>query len=94
MDIETIRARVSEILKDVDDFRKEDMIDNVLEELDEFSVQLEDLAEEDFDAQIYDEIIENIDEIRDTLNDRLDEIYAEEESYDDDDDYGDVDDDY
>ena len=93
MDIETIRARVSEILKDVDDFRKEDMIEDVLEELDEFSVQLEDLAEEDFDAQIYDEIIENIDEIRNTLNERLDEIYAEEESYDDDD-YGDVDDDY
>ena len=93
MDIETIRARVSEILKDVDDFRKEDMIDDVMEELDEFSVQLEDLAEEDFDAQIYDEIIENIDEIRNTLNERLDEIYAEEESYDDDD-YGDVDDDY
>lgn len=93
MDIETIRARVSEILKDVDDFRKEDMIDDVMEELNEFSVQLEDLAEEDFDAQIYDEIIENIDEIRNTLNERLDEIYAEEESYDDDD-YGDVDDDY
>lgn len=93
MDIETIRARVSEILKDVDDFRKEDMIDDVMEELNEFSVQLEELAEEDFDAQIYDEIIENIDEIRNTLNERLDEIYAEEESYDDDD-YGDVDDDY
>ena len=93
MDIETIRARVSEILKDVDDFRKEDMIDDVMEELNEFSVQLEELAEEDFDAQIYDEIIENIDEIRNTLNERLDEIYAEEESYDDDD-YGDVVDDY
>lgn len=93
MDIETIRDRVSEILKDVDDFRKEDMIDDVMEELNEFSVQLEELAEEDFDAQIYDEIIENIDEIRNTLNERLDEIYAEEESYDDDD-YGDVVDDY
>ena len=93
MDIETIRARVSEILKDVDDFRKEDMIDDVMEELNEFSVQLEELAEEDFDAQIYDEIIENIDEIRNTLNERLDEIYAEEESYDDVD-YGDVVDDY
>lgn len=94
MDIDTIRARVSEILKDVDDFRKEDMIDTVMEELDDFSVALEDLAEEDFDPQIYDEIIENIDEIRETLNERLDEIYAEEDSYDDDDDYGDVDDDY
>ncbi len=94
MDIETIRGRVSEILKDVDDFRKEDMIDTVLEELDDFSVKLEDLAEEDFDPLVYDEIIENIDDIRDTLNERLDEIYAEEDSYDDDDDYGDVDDEY
>ena len=94
MELEAIRTRVSEILHDVDDFRTETMIDSVLEELDEFSVRLEELAEEDFDAAVYDEIIENIDEAKIVLNDTLDEIYAEEESYEEDDSYDDGDDDY
>lgn len=93
MDMDAIKARVSEILTDIDDFRKEDMIDTVMEELDGFSVRIEELAEEDFDVHTYDEIVENIDEIRETLHDRLDELYAEDDIYEDDD-YGDGDDDY
>ena len=68
-----------------------DLVERALEELENLTTALEDLVDACFTVD-HDEVIEEISELKEHLNETLDELYAAEEPIEDDDDGYDSDD--
>lgn len=91
MDIESIKSSVAEISTNLDDLITIDLVERALEELEKLTIALEDLVDACFTVD-HDEVIEEISELKEHLNETLDELYAAEEPIEDDDDGYDSDD--
>jgi hypothetical protein len=91
MDIDSIKSSVAEISTNLDDLITIDLVERALEDLDNLTIALEDLVDACFTVD-HDDVIEEISELKEHLNETLDELHAAEEPIEDDDDGYDSDD--